>query len=110
MTRVRHSARLVRGAGFPPAEQGSANGDLPFFKVGDFNKSGNETFLVSCDNWISEGTALALGARTVPAGTVLLPKIGAALLLGARRIATQRSVFDNNVLGIVPYDIEERYL
>jgi len=41
---------------------------------------------------------------------VLLPKIGAALLGGVRRITTERSVFDNNVLGIVPVSIESRYL
>jgi restriction endonuclease S subunit len=40
----------------------------------------------------------------------LLPKIGAALLGNARRITTQASVFDNNVLAVIPDRIEFRYL
>lgn len=110
MPRLRHAASLVRGTGFPPEHQGSSDGELPFFKVGDFGLTGNETYLAHCDNWVSEATALKLRARPVPEGTVVLPKIGAALLLGARRITTQRSVFDNNVLGIVPSQVDGRYL
>ena len=83
---------------------------MPFFKVGDFSSVGNETYLAQCDNWISEATASQLRARPVPADTELLPKIGAAMLLGSRRITTQRSVFDNNVLGVVPSKINARYL
>ena len=110
MARLRHAASLVRGTGFPPEAQGQGDGDLPFFKVGDFSSVGNETYLAQCDNWISEATASQLRARPVPADTVLLPKIGAAMLLGSRRITTQRSVFDNNVLGVVPSKINARYL
>jgi type I restriction enzyme S subunit len=110
MARLRHAASLVRGTGFPPDSQGQVDGDLPFFKVGDFSNTGNETYLAQCDNWISEATASRLRARPVPEGTVLLPKIGAAMLLGSRRITTRRSVFDNNVLGIVPSNVDERYL
>lgn len=110
MTRLRHGAALVRGTGFPPDKQGLAEGELPFFKVGDFNRPGNETYLSACGNWISEGTALELRARPVPADAVLFPKIGAALLLGARRITTMPSVFDNNVLGVVPTSLDPRYL
>ena len=110
MTRLRHGATLVRGTGFPPDRQGAPEGKLPFFKVGDFNKPGNETYLSVCDNWISQATALELRARPVPADTVLFPKIGAALLLGARRITTRPSVFDNNVLGVVPIALDPRYL
>lgn len=108
--RLRHVARFVRGAGFPHDQQGVDEGDLPFYKVGDLSRRGNEVFLRSCANWISVTTATVLRARTVPAGSVLLPKIGAALLGGVRRITTERSVFDNNVLGIVPVSIESRYL
>ncbi len=55
-----------------------------------------------CENWASAATAYALRAVSVPAGSVLLPKLGAALLNNARRLTTRRSVFDNNVLAVVP--------
>lgn len=83
---------------------------MPFHKVSDFNLNGNERFLVSCTNWVSRSVAAELGAKVVPRGSVLLPKVGAALLGNARRITTTSSVFDNNVLAIVPNNIESRYL
>jgi type I restriction enzyme S subunit len=107
---LRRLARLQRGAGFPHADQGEGQGDLPFFKVGDLARPGNERRLTICENWVSSQTARRLSAVTVPAGSVLLPKIGAALLGNARRLTTRPSVFDNNVLAVVPVDIDSEYL
>ena len=107
---LRRVARLQRGAGFAHQYQGVSAGDLPFFKVGDFGSLGNERYLHSCDNWVSKETAKNLRAVAVRSGSVLLPKIGAALLGNARRIATQQTVFDNNVLAVVPESINEGYL
>jgi type I restriction enzyme S subunit len=55
-------------------------------------------------------TARELGAVVVPAGSILLPKIGAALLGNARRVTTRSTVFDNNVLGVIPRGIYSGYL
>jgi type I restriction enzyme S subunit len=107
---LRRVTRLQRGAGFPHDRQGDASGELPFFKVGDFASRLNERFLNHCNNWVSLGTARELRAVSVPPGTVLLPKIGAALLANARRVTTEPSVFDNNVLGVVPESIDSTYL
>ncbi len=108
--RLRHAARLIRGAGFPHEHQGRESGDLPFFKVGDLSRPSLGPLLTFCDNWIDRKTARLLRARAAPAGSVLLPKIGAAMLLRTRRITTRESVFDNNVLAVVPIAIESRYL
>lgn len=108
--RLRQVTHLVRGVGFPHEAQGSTSGDLPFFKVGDLALVGNERELTSCTNWVSWDQARSLGVRPVPAGSVLLPKIGAALFLRARRLTTMQSAFDNNVLAVVPERIEPRYL
>jgi type I restriction enzyme, S subunit len=78
--RLRHVADFQRGAGFPHEQQGNGTGDLP------------------------------LGAKSVPAGSVVLPKIGAALLGNARRVTSRESLFDNNVLGVVPKGIDSGYL
>lgn len=102
MMTLRRVARLQRGSGFPHADQGARHGELPFFKVGDFALEGNERHLQRSNNWVSIGDALRLRATPVPAGTVLLPKIGAALLGNARRLTTRPSVFDNNILGVSP--------
>jgi type I restriction enzyme S subunit len=108
--RLRHVAALSRGAGFPHDHQGHETGDLPFFKVGDLSRPSTSPELTSCDNWIDRATAAQLRARPAPAGSVLLPKIGAAMLLRTRRITTRESVFDNNVLGVIPSAIESRFL
>ena len=110
MTTLRRLARTTGGAGFPHAEQGHNSGDLPFIKVSDFNHIGNERVITTCNNWVTNETARRLRATVVPTGSVLLPKVGAALLGNARRIVSQPSVFDNNILGIVPGNIGSRYL
>ena len=110
MTTLRRLARTKGGAGFPHAEQGLESGDLPFVKVSDFNHVGNERLITTCNNWVSRATARRLRATVVPTGSVLLPKVGAALLGNARRIVSQPSVFDNNILGVVPDNVNSRYL
>ena len=107
---LRRFCRLQRGVGFPPDQQGETNGELPFFKVGDFASIQNQRFLNHSNNWVSGDSARQLGAVSVPPGSVLLPKIGAALLANARRVTTVPSVFDNNVLAVIPERIESRYL
>ena len=108
--KLRRIAKSENGAGFPHSYQGQKEGDLPFFKVSDFHLPGNERYLKKCTNWISRGDAVALGARSVPQGSILLPKVGAALLGNARRITTRPSLFDNNVLALVPRTGDSRYL
>ena len=110
VTTLRRLARTTGGAGFPHAEQGLESGDLPFVKVSDFNHGGNERTITTCNNWVSRETARRLRATVVPTGSVLLPKVGAALLGNGRRIVSQPSVFDNNILGVVPDNISSRYL
>ena len=110
MTTLRRLASTTGGAGFPHTEQGLDTGDLPFVKVSDFNHAGNERVITACTNWVSKDTARRLRAKVVPTGSVLLPKVGAALLGNARRIVGQPSVFDNNILGVVPHNINSRYL
>jgi len=41
------------GSGFPTRFQGEASGTYPFFKVSDMNNDGNDTFMVSANNYIT---------------------------------------------------------
>lgn len=93
---------FVSGAAFPRHLQGVTSGDHPFIKVSDMNRVGNEREIRTCTNWISEQTRRDLGAKIAPAGTVVFPKVGAALKTEKRRILARDSVFDNNVMGVVP--------
>lgn len=100
--RIGDIAEVRSGWGFPLAYQGVKEGEFPFYKVGDMNLSGNGTHLSVANNYISSNVAKKLGARPSPAGTVVFPKIGAALVTNKKRILSQSSVYDNNVMGLIP--------
>lgn len=107
---LRRFAHSSGGAGFPHDYQGQTDGEFPFFKVADFAAPANKRLLRESQNRVSRDVAATLNARPVPPGAVLLPKVGAALLGNARRITTEPSLFDNNILAIVPERIDSRYL
>jgi len=97
-------AEVGSGNGFPNAYQGKTEGAYPFYKVSDMNTKGNEVEMIVANNYISEDDLAALRAKTFPAGTVIFPKIGAAIATNKKRVLTRPSCFDNNVMGITPSD------
>lgn len=104
-------ASLESGFGFPRENQGDENQEFPFFRVSDMNIPGNEVFMENHSNTVSAATLKELGARAFPAGTVIFPKIGAAIATEKKRILTKPATYDNNVMGAVPKDaVTPRFL
>jgi len=95
-------ANVVSGFGFPKEYQGVSYEEYPFFKVGDMNLPGNEKCMTTITNTISRETLKKLKAKTFPKGTVIFPKIGAAIATNKKRLLSQPSVVDNNVMGLIP--------
>lgn len=95
-------ADVVSGFGFPREYQGVTNEEYPFFKVGDMNLQGNERCMTTVVNTISSATLKELKAKAFPKGTVIFPKIGAAIATNKKRMLTQPSVVDNNIMGFIP--------
>jgi len=95
-------ASVKSGWGFPEKYQGSSQGAIPFFKVSDMNTLGNARDLKFSRNWVSDEVAKALGVKVVPAGTVVFPKIGAAVATNKKRLIVRDSAFDNNVMALIP--------
>lgn len=95
-------ADFAGGVAFPRHEQGQPSGEYPLYKVSDMNAPGNETVLDEAANWIDADRRERLGARIWPAGTVVFPKVGAALKTEKRRLLARPAAFDNNVMGLVP--------
>jgi len=95
-------ASLESGFGFPREFQGDENQEFPFFRVSDMNIAGNEVLMENHSNTVSAAILKELGARVFPAGTVIFPKIGAAIATEKKRILTKPATYDNNVMGAVP--------
>jgi type I restriction enzyme M protein len=68
------------------------------------NLPGNEIWIKSWNNTVSPAKLRQLGAKSFPKGTVIFPKIGAAIATNKKRLLSCESTYDNNVMGIVPGD------
>ena len=97
------------GGAFPLNKQGLKEGAVPFIKVSDMNLPGNERFIRSANHYVSRETLAELGVRTAPAGTIVFPKIGAAIATNKKRLLTRDTAFDNNVQGVTPLKPESTF-
>lgn len=98
---LKRIAWFKSGAGFPVHEQGEQANEIPFLKVSDMTRPGNEVWMETASNSVSKETAARLGAFIFPASSIIFPKVGGALLTNKRRMLRQASCIDNNVMGCV---------
>jgi type I restriction enzyme, S subunit len=95
-------ATVGSGAGFPIADQGKNGGDFPFLKVSDMNLPGNARTIESWNNTVTEEVRARLRATAFPSGSVIFPKIGAAIGTNKKRLLTRPCCVDNNVMAVTP--------
>jgi len=93
---------LRAGSAFKKKYQGLGDGDLPFIKVSDMNLPSNQFRIQKANNWVSQETAIEIGAKPFPAGTVVFAKIGEAIKQNRVRLLTIPTLIDNNMLGAMP--------
>lgn len=104
---VRQTVRLglvvdvVSGSGFPDRFQGIPDEELPFYKVSSLSNVDCQ-MLTDSDNTVSREIADELGARVIPSQSVVMAKIGAALLLARYALTARPSCIDNNMQALVP--------
>ena len=87
------------GSGFPLAFQGHQSGDYPFFKVSDLSGEGNQLFMNRANHYISESVRRKLGAIRFKPESIVFAKIGAAIFLERKRLLSQESCLDNNMMA-----------
>ncbi len=102
MVALNEAAAVESGFGFPLDYQGKTDEEIPFLKVSDMNLPGNEKQIVSWNHSVSRNVLRELKGEVYPKGTVIFPKIGAAIATNKKRILTRDSTYDNNVMGIIP--------
>lgn len=104
LSTIGESCEILSGFGFPERLQGKAEGEYPFFKVGDISESWKrgEVFLTRANHYISHDDAVGIRAKPLPKHTTVFAKIGAAIALNRRAILSQPALVDNNVMGLRP--------
>lgn len=107
--RLGRAARTISGTGFPYQHQGRSSGDFPFIKVSDLKDPINSYGITGARNYISEETRGTLGAKIVPKGSIVFPKIGAALLGNHRALTLRPCLLDNNLMAVVPLSGDPRF-
>lgn len=89
---------IYSGIGFPECEQGGRSG-IPFYKVSDMNNQGNESIMLSSNNYVSDNQIQKNHWKIcseTPA--IFFAKVGAAVMLNRKRIVLEPCLCDNNTM------------
>ncbi len=89
------------GWSFPEEYQNQKVGNIPFYKVKDTNLKGNEMKMYSSDHYLTPQDVKDLKVNLAPKGTIILPKVGLTIKTNKKRILTQNSGYDNNLVGLI---------
>lgn len=108
--RVRDVATVRNGQNYPKGIQDRRAGDVPFFKVADLDRQGNERYLTNPGGWVTAEDVAALGADVLPPGTVVTARVGAAIHLDRRRALASPALVDENHLVVRPHGVDPEYL
>ena len=102
LTHLGLHASFIGGSGFNERYQGVAGEELPFYKVGSLSTMDSKAIVNDNSNTVSRQTADEIGARVVPAGSILLAKVGEAMRLNRFGINSLDCCIDNNMLSVQP--------
>jgi len=104
------SCRIKGGSGFPEIYQGDKDGIYPFIKVSDMSLAGNSKYIQYANNYVDESLVRKLALTIFPKNTVVFAKVGAAVYLNKRRMLIKETIIDNNMMGLIPEDIDPEFL
>ncbi|WP_305838973.1 restriction endonuclease subunit S [Photobacterium leiognathi] len=107
--RLSRVGKVGQGCSFSHSIQGQTKGDIPWYKVMDMNTEGNEEYMNESSNYINKKLASQIGAPTFPKGSIIFPRVGAALLTNKRRILSVESIVDDNLYTFVSEKVKHRF-
>ena len=95
----------ISGGYTPKPSQLFPEGDIPYFKVADMNRVGNEMSLCYTDQYLKEAR------KTFPKGAIVFPKNGGAVATNKKRILAHDAVVDLNTGIAIPGEkVDKQYL
>lgn len=93
-------AKVQQGYTFSPDYQGQHAGKWLYVKVGDLNAHGNTKYLRRTTNYISDDVLVKMRATPFLAGSIVFPRVGAALRNNNKRMLQHDSLTDDNVIVV----------
>lgn len=103
-TTLGEAVDLVSGGTPKGLNESTAGGIIPFFKVGDMTLDGNDRYMETSRTYLTPVEAKRLKLTIQPAGTVIFPKRGGAILTNKKRVLSGPGAFDLNLMGAIPND------
>lgn len=101
---LRNIAIVSQGFTFSRSYQGKKNLKWNYFKVADIGLNPNSKYLTNAINTISDITMEEIGALPFPKGSIVFPRVGAALFNNNKKILAQDGLVDDNVLVLTVTD------
>lgn len=101
---LRDIAIVSQGFTFSRSYQGKKNLKWNYFKVADIGLNPNSKYLTNALNTISDITMEEIGALPFPKGSIVFPRVGAALFNNNKKILAQDGMVDDNVLVLTVTD------
>lgn len=97
-------ATVQQGYTFSPEHQGQSVGKWQYVKVGDLSAHGNSKYLDRTFNCVDDDVVVKIGAVPFLAGSIVFPRVGAALKNNNKRILSRASLTDDNVIVVTVID------
>ncbi|WP_423488271.1 restriction endonuclease subunit S [Mycobacteroides sp. PCS013] len=99
---VEELADVSQGKALPKAVQGQRIGDVSWFKIADMTGPGNEDGYTLADTRLAREHIRGLKGAVAAAGSVVFPRVGAAVLTEKKRVLDVEAAVDENHLVLTP--------
>ncbi|WP_028920027.1 restriction endonuclease subunit S [Pseudoxanthomonas suwonensis] len=102
--RLGQIADVQQGYTFKPDYQGQSCGEWAYVKVADIGSPTSSKYLRKSLNYVSSEVLREMRATPFPAGSIVFPRVGAALRNNNKRILAEDCLTDDNVLVVTVRD------
>lgn len=102
--RLSEVVKIQGGSAFSPDIQGRKEGDFPFYKVSDMNLPENKWRMMRANNYVNSSDRDLISGALKPAGSVIFPKVGAAIHTNKKRQLNCPAFVDNNLMAVWPME------